>query len=571
MPRMQEKPSNINRLIQIISAIALLYGVSQAISYAWVCDDAFISFRYAKNLVGGHGLVYNVGEYVEGYSNFLWTILVALGMLVKIDPVISSKLMGLASFCASILILIAISRHIAQSRTDSKSLTLALLPLSAICFAFNRDAQVYATSGLETAFYTALILLGFYFLLTGEKKSNYFLGGLALVACATTRPDGLAFYFSAIPFLLIANSCEKKRVIWYLLPLAVVFAPYWLIKYAYYGYPMPNSYYAKSAALSDFPQGLTFLWMYLKTYYGFILIPAFMSIISVNLIKGKFDRQFIHEAPARSALLALILFTPYLFSVVKVGGDFMFARLLIPVTPFFYIFIESALTSCISRISIRYAIGAVLALSIIFRWNQIDGLEKINKITDEVNYYPAFRLQKEKADGEFIRPYLEECGANVAFMGMRCMLVYYAQPKLAIEAQAGLTDEYVAHLPLRRRGRPGHEKKAPIEYLRERRTHFWFKSFYSFTGPQEKLRRLKIGDFETYVLIYENEVMDKLRVKSEVSFTHFPTYLDQYFRAIKDVPLERLKRDYELFKNYYFDYNDDPERAKRFTEILEAT
>ena len=46
---------------------------------AWfLCDDAFISFRYARNLLEGHGLVFNPGEYVEGYSNFLWTLELAL-------------------------------------------------------------------------------------------------------------------------------------------------------------------------------------------------------------------------------------------------------------------------------------------------------------------------------------------------------------------------------------------------------------------------------------------------------------------------------------------------------------
>ena len=42
-----------------------------------VVDDAFISYRYAWNLVAGHGLVFNIDEYVEGYSNFLWVLLTA--------------------------------------------------------------------------------------------------------------------------------------------------------------------------------------------------------------------------------------------------------------------------------------------------------------------------------------------------------------------------------------------------------------------------------------------------------------------------------------------------------------
>ncbi len=44
-------------------------------STAWfLCDDAFISFRYVRNLLEGHGLVFNPGEHVEGYSNFLWVL-----------------------------------------------------------------------------------------------------------------------------------------------------------------------------------------------------------------------------------------------------------------------------------------------------------------------------------------------------------------------------------------------------------------------------------------------------------------------------------------------------------------
>src|SRR5690606_452754 len=50
---------------------ALCFGLLRAIELRWVCDDAFISFRYAQNLIDGHGLVFNAGERVEGYTNFL--------------------------------------------------------------------------------------------------------------------------------------------------------------------------------------------------------------------------------------------------------------------------------------------------------------------------------------------------------------------------------------------------------------------------------------------------------------------------------------------------------------------
>ena len=62
-------------------AVMVLCGAPWVVLLAWhadlawfLTDDAFISFRYARNLLDGHGLVFNPGEYVEGYSNFLWIL-----------------------------------------------------------------------------------------------------------------------------------------------------------------------------------------------------------------------------------------------------------------------------------------------------------------------------------------------------------------------------------------------------------------------------------------------------------------------------------------------------------------
>ena len=61
-------------------ALALYFGIDQARTLSWVGDDAYISFRYAENLTRVLGLVFNAGERVEGYSNFLWTLWSALGL-----------------------------------------------------------------------------------------------------------------------------------------------------------------------------------------------------------------------------------------------------------------------------------------------------------------------------------------------------------------------------------------------------------------------------------------------------------------------------------------------------------
>ena len=75
------------RVIHLLS-LPWLVLLAWLTSVAWfLTDDAFISFRYVRNLLEGHGLVFNPGEYVEGYTNFLWILeLAALWGLFGLRP-----------------------------------------------------------------------------------------------------------------------------------------------------------------------------------------------------------------------------------------------------------------------------------------------------------------------------------------------------------------------------------------------------------------------------------------------------------------------------------------------------
>ena len=67
--------------------IVALFGTWEAWNLRFVQDDAYISFRYAENLALGRGLVWNEGERVEGYTNFLWTVILAIphGARFRVD------------------------------------------------------------------------------------------------------------------------------------------------------------------------------------------------------------------------------------------------------------------------------------------------------------------------------------------------------------------------------------------------------------------------------------------------------------------------------------------------------
>ena len=67
--------------------LPVMFGIITYRLWSYTLDDAFISFRYARNFAEGHGIVFNPGERVEGYTNFLWVVILAVPFLLHVDPV----------------------------------------------------------------------------------------------------------------------------------------------------------------------------------------------------------------------------------------------------------------------------------------------------------------------------------------------------------------------------------------------------------------------------------------------------------------------------------------------------
>src|ERR1051325_6433962 len=121
----------------------------------WRCEDGCISVWFADDLVHGLGLVYNAGERVEGYSNFLWTMGIALGMRLGVGPEAWTVAWGVVFFAATIALLCA---HGVLAGKGRGRVALGL-PLAGLLAAVHRDWYVYATSGLETSCFTFLVTL----------------------------------------------------------------------------------------------------------------------------------------------------------------------------------------------------------------------------------------------------------------------------------------------------------------------------------------------------------------------------------------------------------------------------
>ncbi len=148
----------------IILSVAVI-AVHNVAIHPWMLDDAFISFRYAENFSSGHGPVYNVGEKVEGYTSFSWVVLLALGNKVGVDTVPLSKILGVIFTVACVILLAGAHRFV--KHIDQKSAVIAALFLGTYGV-----FTPWATSGMEVALFTFLVLLSLLLHLSTREADN---------------------------------------------------------------------------------------------------------------------------------------------------------------------------------------------------------------------------------------------------------------------------------------------------------------------------------------------------------------------------------------------------------------
>lgn len=550
----------------VVIILVFLPGLFDAISKSWTCDDAFISFRYAKNLVEGKGLIYNLGERVEGYTNFLWTILIAFGMKLKFDPINFTNALGIIAFVLTIFTFIYISWRLFGIQNPFG----VFIPLTALCLLIHHDFKVFATGGLETSLFTFLITLGFGGLIFSKNKYSFLLTGLFFVLAMLTRPDGIIFYVLSVIFLILTASSTPKRLLYFLIPSIVIYIPYYTFRFLYYHYPFPNTYYARSAYLPWWEQGLKYWILYFRSYYILLLLPV-LGVIPLVKTKVSFRRltrlPFHFDRIQNSIFLSLLFSVIYSLYVIRVGGDFMFARFFVPITPFLYFLMEAFAFRILDK---KYLIpfAATVYLTTYFYWypNEIKSLE--NNIVDERYFYPNSTIEEAKLKGEILKRYLKDTEAQVVIYGSQAMLAYYAEFPIVIEGHNGLTDEYIAHLPINQRTRPGHEKEAPLEYLLSRGVNFSFAFGLWNPPPSGDFTEIYFGDVRGTIMVYNRNLMRKLKIYQEIRFFDFERFLDQYIREMPSFSRSRILEDYKFFKQYYFNHNSDPVRENSFINML---
>jgi hypothetical protein len=247
----------------------------------------------------------------------------------------------------------------------------------------------------------------------------------------------------------------------------------------------------------------------------------------------------------------------------------MFARFLIPVTPVLLLLLELAVLFISRSLRVRLLLGGLIAFSVLMRVDQFQPqTAEIKGIVDESAHYPTSIVREAKLQGERLARYFDGLRITAGFVCTKAMLMYYSEISTAIECHTGLTDEFVAHQPLQQRGRPGHEKPAPWNYLRDRGTHFYFAPDIPIRTRYDELRAIRFDDLQAMIVVYDRDLMDYLQAYPEIEFVDFPVFLDQYLKTAVEQSPEQLLQDVRFFEMFYFEHNRDPERLQQFDRVL---
>ncbi len=278
-------------IIVLLAVLNLPYSIAV---YNHCGEDSYITFRYVENFVSGQGLVYNPGERVEGYSNFLW-----LGLnIINVSKFLAAGANSLTIIIGTIFLVSLLKSRF--SIEELKKLPLFIFLFPALLIFFHPMLHYNSDRGLETCFYAMLLLLGTWLL----SEERLLIASLVFSAVALTRPEGFLYMGIATLFLLglrlknqqikiknVGANNERTRsreqlnnfvltdeiitFLKFLLPFVVIFGSYLIWRHSYYGYWLPNTVYAKVNKWNFYYNpSLGLLWQFVKSW-------SFLPVISV--------------------------------------------------------------------------------------------------------------------------------------------------------------------------------------------------------------------------------------------------------------------------------------------------
>lgn len=425
----------------------------------YTSDDAYISYRYAHNLAGGEGLVWNPGEAVEGYSNFLWVMALAAFDLLGADLVWAGRWLGftlaIAAGAAAYLLVQEVAGRGVLARYAGVTAALAL--------AASGPFALWSYAGLETSLFALLVTGAAILHIREERAETPPISGAVWALAAMTRPDGVLLFAVSACFkaggLLIAVDGEddtdvrrarfRNAALW-AGGFAALFVPYFAWRYAYYGWPFPNSYYAKvGSGIDQYRRGLRYLVEFSQQYAAWLILLAPIAVV--------------FRAVQRSAgIYILAMLAAWGAYIVYVGGDGLLRfRFFAEVLPLLYALIAASVAGLLTLVrvddervdTLRLAAGGIVAAGLLAFMLQATPSEPY-----AVGVRGEREAVRERAEiGRWLRANAQD-DASIALMAAGAIPF---ESQLVTIDMLGINDEYIGHRPVNvgsRLAAAGHEK-----------------------------------------------------------------------------------------------------------------
>jgi tetratricopeptide (TPR) repeat protein len=549
---MQQQPTIASPLLKQVELVVLVgLGVLfyfHCTHFTFVQDDAFITFRYVQNLLNGNGLVFNIGEHVEGYTNFLWTLLLALPAVLGIDLIDVAHGLGLAAGLATLYLLYRLSKAISRGEGTFLA-TLVAVALTAS----NSSIAYWTISGMETPLFMLLLVASaLAYVREARDDGRFLVTPLVLVFLSLTRPEGMmVFGITVLHYaatILVRHRSFPSREIKRLLPLIVLYAVPLLLfvgwRLLYYGYPFPNTYYAKAGLSQEYlAAGINYFVFFAKTY----MFHGLLLLVPMGILLWR------RRSPEITYLI--LLCTGYTAYIVVVGGDVLHAfRFFVPILPLLYLLVQEAVRELLAMIpkpstfvrSLPVAVAVVLGYFTFA--HPFDYVEE--KWMLELGL-----VSKMTATGKWLDAHSDS--STVVAASTIGALSYYSEVTLI--DMLGLTDATIAHQPEIVEGIQSgwKERKYNNTYLLSRRPDYIFFSTGSkpsafaeralFTKPEFRQRYYPCyfhlsGDMNSVNIAYKRSdglLVDTTQYASEIGDVNFINHFYNGMNA-RRVPTEGL-------------------------------
>jgi len=429
--------------------------------FAWLCDDAFISFRFARHLAHGGGLAFNLGERppVEGYSDFLWVLALAPFEAIGIEAPVVAPL--LSALCGAVLIACCVRFVATRLQLSSTATWSAALFLGSLA-----PMAIWSTGGLETMAFA----LAVFSLFVGLEAERPRAGRIALAALSVAwlRADGPLWGIAVLVCAFVIGSDvsgRRRAALQGLAVLALAVAAQSLFRWLYHGDLVPNTVRVKGG----------FAWLRLER--GLFYSGAYLACLPVALLVPLAGLAVARAHELGLALRAALLIAFGLAYAALVGGDFLpMGRLLVPTLAPMAVLLALLVDRCEARAKVAAwtagasacVLGALPLLDLHpvplalrerldFRWSkrafasEIAQWRRVSELRGQLEQLAA-ALAANTQPGQSL------VADAIGVIGYRT--------ELWIHDRFGLVDREVARLPIPpRRASPGHDRAVTAPFF----------------------------------------------------------------------------------------------------------